>query len=101
MFDKKREFILDAFTIPVVSKPGGFSGAVVIPGVVHTNYDKFSTLPYLQLTGWTYNDALNLVGIIFLAILISQLPRLTPLLSLAPTIKRSKIYFISHGSDNN
>jgi len=80
----------NAFTIsiPSVVKPGGFSGSVVIPGVVHTNYDKFSTLPYLQLTGWTYNDALNLVGFIFLTILITQLPRLSPLLSLAPSMKR-------------
>ena len=52
----------------------GFTNAVVIPGVVTTNYNKWDTLPYLQLTGWTYNDALNLVGLIAIILLLSQLP---------------------------
>ena len=68
----------------------GFTNAVVIPGVVTTNYNKWDTLPYLQLTGWTYNDALNLVGLIAIILLLSQLPRIASLFSLAPTVKRSK-----------
>ena len=77
-----------AFTISVPSV--GFTNAVVIPGVVTTNYNKWDTLPYLQLTGWTYNDALNIVGLIGLILLLSQLPRVASLFSLAPTVKRSK-----------
>ena len=68
----------------------GFTNAVVIPGVVTTNYNKWDTLPYLQLTGWTYNDALNLVGLIAIILLLSQLPKVASLFSLAPTVKRSK-----------
>jgi len=47
-----------------ISKPGiaslGLSGAVPV-NVVATKYDKFSTLPYLQLTGWTAADAFLMV----------------------------------------
>eukprot|EP00090_Calanus_glacialis_P016218 TRINITY_DN25438_c0_g1_i1.p1 TRINITY_DN25438_c0_g1~~TRINITY_DN25438_c0_g1_i1.p1 ORF type:complete len:303 (-),score=79.20 TRINITY_DN25438_c0_g1_i1:322-1119(-) len=42
-----------------VSKPSSvpiFGG--VISGIVSTPYDKFSTLPYLQLPGWTATDAI-------------------------------------------
>eukprot|EP00091_Calanus_sinicus_P017183 TRINITY_DN37029_c0_g1_i1.p1 TRINITY_DN37029_c0_g1~~TRINITY_DN37029_c0_g1_i1.p1 ORF type:complete len:182 (+),score=28.43 TRINITY_DN37029_c0_g1_i1:271-816(+) len=34
-----------------------YSGGV-ISGIVSTPYDKFSTLPYLQLPGWTATDAI-------------------------------------------
>ena len=43
------------FTIPVPSVPV-FGG--VVTNIVSTPYDKFSTLPYLQLPGWTAMDAI-------------------------------------------
>ena len=73
-----------------ITKPTLTFGGAVPLNVVATNYDRFSTLPYLQLTGWTYNDALNLVGLIAIILLLSQLPRIASLFSLAPTVKRSK-----------
>lgn len=44
-----------------MTKPSlGLTGSV--PGaVVATKYDRFSTLPYLQLSGWTAADAFLLV----------------------------------------
>ena len=39
-----------------------------MPGsVVATNYDKFSTLPYLQLNGWTGADAFLMVLVLMAA----------------------------------
>jgi len=45
-------------TVFTVSKPSVPIFGGVIPGIVHTPYDKFSTLPYLQLPGWTATDAI-------------------------------------------
>ena len=42
-----------AFTVAVPAVQT-YSSAVVIPGVTVTNYNKWATLPYLQLTGWRY-----------------------------------------------
>ena len=81
--------ILGAFTVSVPSVSVGFTNAVVVPGIVSTNYNKWDTLPYLQLTGWRYSDALNLVGLIALILLLSQLPRVADLFAFAPTMKRS------------
>jgi hypothetical protein len=41
-----------------VSKPAKTIFGGVVPGIVSTPYDKFSTLPYLQLPGWTATDAI-------------------------------------------
>jgi hypothetical protein len=41
-----------------VSKPSVPIFGGVISGIVSTPYDKFSTLPYLQLPGWTATDAI-------------------------------------------
>ena len=52
-----------------MTKPSlGLTGSV--PGaVVATKYDRFSTLPYLQLSGWTAADAFLLVLLMMAAYL--------------------------------
>ena len=40
-----------------ITKPTLTFGGAVPLNVVATNYDRFSTLPYLQLSGWTAADA--------------------------------------------
>ena len=45
---------LGVFTI---TKPTLTFGGAAPLNVVATNYDRFSTLPYLQLSGWTAADA--------------------------------------------
>ena len=46
-------YLAGAFTVAVPAVQT-YSSAVVIPGVTVTNYNKWATLPYLQLTGWRY-----------------------------------------------
>jgi len=45
-------------TVFSISKPAKKIFGGVVPGIVSTPYDKFSTLPYLQLPGWTATDAI-------------------------------------------
>ena len=63
--------ISGAFTISVPSINIPVS-SVPLPGVITTNYNKWDTLPYLQFPGWTYADALNIVGVIALILILSQ-----------------------------
>ena len=63
-----------------------YSSAVVIPGVTVTNYNKWATLPYLQLSGINYQDTLALGGIILFLLLAFQLRAV----SFSP-IKRSEL----------
>merc|ERR1712130_1098588 len=67
-----------AFTVSVPSFSAPVS-SLPLPGVITTNYNKWDTLPYLQFPGWTYADALNIVGVIALILILSQVPRLTTL----------------------
>ena len=46
-------------------------------GVVSTVYNKWATLPYLQLTGINYQDTLVLGGLILLVLLVVQLQSLS------------------------
>ena len=65
-------FSAAAFTVsvPVVtySSTGGFP-----VNVVSTTYNKWATLPYLQLSGINYQDTLALGGLILFLLLAFQL----------------------------
>ena len=53
-----------------MTKTTKFDPNGALPGVVvATNYDKFATLPYLQLSGWTGADAFLLVLVMMAAYL--------------------------------
>ena len=49
-----------------ITKPTLTFGGAVPLNVVATKYDRFSTLPYLQLSGWTAADAF-LLGLFMIA----------------------------------
>ena len=60
----------------------------IYSGLTTTNYNKYATLPLLQLTGWSYNDAVTAgIATILLYLAVFQLPSLIQ--SIDP-IKRSK-----------
>ena len=48
-----------------ITKPTLTFGGPTPLNVVATNYDRFSTLPYLQLSGWTAADAF-LLGLVMI-----------------------------------
>ena len=69
-------------------------GGGVVPNVVATNYDKFSTLPYLQLQGWTGADAFALV-LVLMGLYVGYAYLNAGLVSIEP-LRRSK-FFIKEG----
>ena len=72
---------LPAIVRPIVSPPA-------LAGITVTNYNKYSTLPLLQLTGWSYNDALYL-GLVT-AVVYFTVFHLPSLLQAVEPIKKSK-----------
>ena len=60
-----------------------------MPGIVSTPYNKFSTLPYLQLPGWTATDAI-LIAVSMLVLYYGYAYLTADLVSLEP-IKRSEL----------
>ena len=69
-----------------------------MPSVVATNYDKFSTLPYLQLQGWTGADAFALV-LVLMGLYVGYAYLNAGLVSIEP-LRRSKT-FIKNDDDKN
>jgi len=75
---------LASFTIFSSGSTGAFTvripSIVSVPiysGLTTTNYNKYATLPLLQLTGWSYNDAVTAgIATILLYLAVFQLPSL-------------------------
>ena len=61
-----------AFTVAVPLVTYSSSGGFPV-NVVSTTYNKWATLPYLQLSGINYQDTLTLGGIILFLLLAFQL----------------------------
>jgi hypothetical protein len=63
----------NAFTVSIPS----IVSVPIYTGITHTNYNKYATLPLLQLTGWTYDDAVSAgIATILLYLAVFHLPNL-------------------------
>merc|ERR1711892_1021655 len=85
VFGRSYELLsLASFTIFSSGSTGAFTvripSIVSVPiysGLTTTNYNKYATLPLLQLTGWSYNDAVTAgIATILLYLAVFQLPSL-------------------------
>jgi len=74
-------------TVFSISKPSKKIFGGVVPGIVSTPYNKFSTLPYLQLPGWTATDAI-LIAISMLVLYYGYAYLTADLVSLEPIKRR-------------
>ena len=64
---------VSVFTAPAVVVSANVGGSVNFGSVANYNYDPFSTLPYLQLPGWSVSAIYAIVGGLFAIYLIGLL----------------------------
>ena len=75
-----------------ITKPTLTFGGAVPLNVVATNYDKFSTLPHLQLSGWTAADGF-LLGLFMIAGYFIYAYSTASLVDIEP-LRRSESYIL-------
>ena len=75
-----------------ITKPTLTFGGAVPLNVVATNYDRFSTLPYLQLSGWTAADGF-LLGLFMIAGYFIYAYSTASLVDIEP-LRRSESYIL-------